>query len=391
MKHLIDHILESFETKQKTLVDFIQNTNDQEIINTLYNTYKKIYKDSNDEDSYFNSIKQLIEEKMSARNDDKHLKSFLQSIYGSCEKYNCYEQIGIIAKEQLIKNEKSFFSIKLDSNKHNYQIKLNDIKEYFNNFLKDIIENKNKPYKAKGIEYHNIPDGFWTSIFKKEAPGQPVMGKGEFLLVLICEYPDGKGGDVTINGESVEVKNLGSNEAKIGNAEKGHVLPIFNFLNEIKNDSIDDIKPQTLNKNVTKGNSEVFTNIKSIIEGIKESEKDTLIKILQEKLNNDFYFDKKTNVNKKYVEQAIEYLIELKNKNLELKEFSNQFVKIFTILYIILYCNSENAKYICLIDTNTNFNFIPINDNTFANSMKDDNFPVFMIRYSGVKLILIKY
>ena len=82
----------------------------------------------------------------------------------------------------------------------------------------------------------------------------------------------------------------------------------------------------------------------------------------------------------------IKVLIKPNFANIALK-----FVKIFTILYIILYCNSENAKYICLIDTNTNFNFIPINDNTFANSMKDDNFPVFKIRYSGPKLILIKY
>lgn len=386
MKHLIEYFIESIGTKQKTLISFIEKTNDEDIINTLYNTYKKLYKDGDSEDSYFKSIENLINEKMKKRNDEKHLKSFLQSIFGSCEKYNCYEQIGIIAKEQLINNKKSFFSIQLDSNNHNYKIELKDIKEYFNNFLQNVLKNE----KYKDIEYNPIPDKFWTSIFKKEAPGQPVMGKGEFLLVFISEFPTGKGGDVTINGESVEVKNLGSNEAKIGNNEKGHVLPIFNFLDEIKNDDSINIKPQTLNKNITKGNSEVFINIKSIIE-TTDKDKNDLIKILKTQLNNDFYFDKKTNVDEKPVEQAIEYLIELKDKKLELKEFSKQFVKIFTILYVILYCNSENAKYICLIDSDTNFNFIPINDNTFKNSMNDTNFPVFMIRYSGVKLILIKY
>ena len=392
MKTLSQLIIENLNNKQKTLVNFINNLNDtndndKEIIDTLYNTYKKIYKDSDNVD-YFNSIKNLIEEKMKKRNDQRHLSQFLQSIYSSCEKYKCYEQIGIIAKEQLKENTNSFFKINLNSNSNNYPVELSAIENYFNNFLKETI-NKKEDYK--NIEYTEIPSGFWKSILNKEAAGQPVMGKGEFLLIFICNYPDGKGGDVTVNGKSVEVKNLGSNEAKLGNSKKGNVLPIFDFINEIKPEYIDEIKPQTLNKNITDRNKKVFEDIQEILKSTDKSI-DDLADILKDKLYDNFYFDKnvKPNIDIKPVRQAIVELIDIKNLNIN--EFSKKFVKIFTILYIILYCNSENAEFICLIDRNTNFNFISINNDTFKNLMNEDSFPIFMIRYSGgVNLVLIKY
>ena len=62
------------------------------------------------------------------------------------------------------------------------------------------------------------------------------------------------------------------------------------------------------------------------------------------------------------------------------------------IAFVIVPTKPENAEFICLIDRNTNFNFISINNDTFKNLMNEDSFPIFMIRYSGgVNLVLIKY
>ena len=382
MKHLIEYFFENIETKQKTLVNFIKNTNDEDVINTLFNAYKKLHKDADNEDSYFKLIGKLIDEKMKGRKPG-HIKSFKESIYGSCEKYNCYEAIGLIAKNQLKKEQNSF--IKINFKNENPSISMEYIGKYYNEYLSKIDKNV------------NIPDGFWFSLFKKEAATQPVMGKGEFLLVLISEFPTGDvKGDVIIDGHIVEVKNLTSAEAKLGNAEKGNVMPIFNLINYIKElnkVNVDNITPSDISKSATgaKG-KKLITDIKTIINSITKENKEDLIKFLKKEINDNFYFHDKKPLKDNYnaSEQTIDYLINLKDTNEN--DFGKQFIKIFTALYVILYCISENANYLCMVDPNKNFNFVSIDNNSFKHIMNDNNFPVYKIRYStGINLILIKY
>lgn len=382
MKHLLEYFIESIETKQTTLVNFIKNTNDEDIINTLFNTYKKLHKDADNEDSYFKLIGKLIDEKMKGRKAG-HIKSFKESIYGSCEKYNCYEAIGLIAKNQLNKEKNSF--IKIDFKNENPSISMEYIGKYYNEYLSKIDKNV------------NIPDGFWFSLFKKEAATQPVMGKGEFLLVLISEFPTGDvKGDVVIDGHAVEVKNLTSAEAKLGNAEKGNVKPIFNLMNHIKElnkVNVDNITPSDISKSASgsKG-KKLIADLKTIIDSISNENKEDLVKFLKKEIDDNFYFhDKKTlKDNYNVFEQTINYLINL--KNIDEKDFGKQFIKVFTALYVILYCISENANYLCMVDPNKNFNFVSIDKNSFKHIMDDNDFPIYKIRYSsGINLVLIKY
>lgn len=382
MKHLLEYFFESIKTKQDTLVDFIKKTNDEDVIDTLYNTYKKLHKDGDSEDSYFKAIGKLIDQKMEGRKAG-HIKSFKESIYGSCEKYNCYEAIGIIAKKQLAKDKDAF--IKIDFGKENPSINMNYIGEYYNNYLSKINEDI------------KIPDNFWFSLFKKEGATQPVMGKGEFLLVYISEFPEGDvKGDVVIDGHSVEVKNLTSAEAKLGNAEKGNDEPIFNLMNHIKELNkvdVDKITPSDISKSATgaKG-KKLIADLKTIIDSITNENKEDLIKFLKKEINDNFYFHDSKTVKDEFnaIESTIDYLIDLKNENE--KNFGKQFIKIFTALYVILYCISENANYLCMVDPQKNFNFVLIDKDSFKRIMNDDKFPIYKIRHSsGINLILIKY
>lgn len=365
MKHLDIYLFENIN-KRNTLLSFIKNKADDEEINKLYNTYIKIH---GGDDSAFNLINKWIEGKMI--NDNKHENAFKKAVHSLCDKFSCYEEISELAKKQL-SDDTLYFSI--DFNRKD--ISINTFHEY---------------YVKKGI---NIPIGFFKKLYEEEAPGEPVIGKGEFLLKLISKPINNKvGGDCVINDVGIEVKNCMENEARLGNSSKAHTKAIFNFLNSISNI---EIKPQTLSiRSNSKGDNK--KNILNIINNIYSFDKDELIDKLKKSLIEGFYTDdnnkfaEKINDGKynEVINKTIEELQKIKNVN----DFK-QFVKIFTILYIILYCSEENATYLCAIDKKEIFNFIKVENNVenFNNLLTSKDFPFDMIRYSSSKYsITIRY
>ena len=369
MMSLKDYIFEN--EKLQTLRTFINGKIENDKVDKLYDTYIKITGDIEGE-STMDILKRWIDTKMSNDRNKIHIDHFEKNLYSACEKNSCYEAVMKLAYDQMNNQANSFYNIVLS----NKVVNINDIKSYYE-----------KPYK--------IPVKFWDSMFNAESPGKPAIGKGEFLLRLISQNPTDAGGDVVINNKKIEVKNLTSNEAKIGNEKLGSTKPIFDFFNDVRNhyaQDIDEIQHFSISK---KPSGKQRYNVENIIKVIKaiQQEKDKnknelLIQYLKNSINKFFYENNTVNIGEKYeiiFQKTIESLLTLDSIT------SYNLIKIFTLLYIRLYCGEEGADYLCIVDTNHNFIFIKNDDNIYDN-MNDDNFPYCMIRCdNSVKKVLIKF
>lgn len=370
MKSLQEYFFEDVnKDKASLLIDFIkqsQKENDEDAdkaINKLYDTFVKI----NGNGENFELIKSWISEKMKNDGNIDHTKIFQKSVFSACEKYSCYEQISNLAKEQNKNNKDAFLNI--DFEETTTKLKFDDICNYFKKF--------------------DIPEGFFNSLFKSEGAGQPVIGKGEYVLRLVSSAPDKdtKGGDVIINKKPIEVKNLITNEANLGNNKKGSVNLIFNFLNEFVEDKI---TPQTISLGTKVIDSKENTiKIKKAINEISNKDINELVKIFKNHIN-DFYFEGKI---KNTFDEVIEATIKELQKLNNISNFKD-LIKIFTALYVIMYCVEENAQYLCMINKDKVFNFLEVNNDvkTFENILSDKEFPFYQIRYSSGKyFVQIKY
>lgn len=357
MKSIIEYIFENINDKAKSLIDYINDKvkeNDDDSINRLYSSFKK--------DEVKPIIKQWLTLKMENDSNKQHREDFKASVYGLCDELGCWNEIYDLAQKQINNEEKSYFNI--DFKKFN----INNIYEHYNEL--------------------NIPLKFWKKLMTKGSSNKPVIGSGEFLLRLISKNPgDKKIGDVIINDTGVEVKYLYNAEGKIGNESLGNTESIYNFLNDIidkYNLNINKINLSTIsinpNKSKIKENWENIQNLLKIISSSNKIEDDFLINSLKNNLKISFPVDIDDDIIYKVIEK-------LKNKSITSKEF----IKIFTILFIYLYCKKENSEYLCIIDTENNFNFVHIDKNIF-DIYNDDSFPFYQIRYDNTcKMINIKY
>ena len=364
MRSIIEYLFETVD-KRKSLIDFIKDKANDNEINSLYNKYITF------------EGKKIIFDWLSNKNPKSiygsHLSDFKKTVASACDEFGCWEGILNLAlkqinNENISKNKSSFY--KIDFNK---DFSLDDIYNYYNEL--------------------EIPKTFWERILVSESAGQPVVGKGEFLLMIISENANKKEGDIIINDVGVEVKYIGKNEANLGNNEKGNISPIFNFLSKILKK---DIIEQTISSG-TKINNENTTNIKEAIELLQTIDNETLENLLIDSLNNNqnklgYYTDNKHTLKNNYnkiIKRTIKELKELKN----IDNF-DKFLKIFTTLYTILYCTEENAKYLCTTYKDNIFKFIKIDndEDTFNNIINSTTFPFYQLRASSNKnFIQISY
>lgn len=336
-------------------------------------------------------ISDVIYKKMINDTVEKHKIFCINNLSILCDKYSINQQIGLILQYQQKNVKESFIYINLSEDEETV-LKLNYICKYYNDFLKSIGDEK------------EIPKEFFVDLFNIEAPGQPVMGRGEFLLIFISPFPqkfDKKVADVILNEIiPVELKNTSAEAGKIGNGDKGNTFPLFNFLHEITGDKI---VPQTIS-NGTKIN-ENNSNILESINEIQKYDDEVLFNTLKRNIKDNFYFNKKSEKKKKNSKNNTDiedididkYNIVLRKAinelkvNYENKDFK-RFIRISTSLYTVIYSQEENAMYFSYIDPNKNFHFLKVSDKLFDKIMMNDKFPFFQIRYSsGTNLINIKF
>lgn len=363
----------NFSQKKKDLIEYTIKGDDK-IIKPLLNTHTKIKENSKE------IIINCIMEKMPDHIDKNkgHKKAFVNAILSLCEEYNCYDQVTYLCEQQM--NHKNNY----DSNSpfihlnFNEILTINKIYEYYKEYFKNI---KEEP----------ICKEFWKSLIDKDAAGEPVIGKGEFLLRFISDIPSiNPGGDVQINGIGIEVKNISENEAKLGNNKKGSTRPIFKFLNEVakKIGGISEIEYKGFSKKPRITDS--TENIKKVINNINDIEYNNLVQILSKSLEDEFYKDN-TKIHKfdeKY-RSVIEITINnLKNIKIE-KDFS-EFIRIFTALYISIYCGEENSKYLCVIknDKSNDITFEFIDATDIDKLFNNVQLPTYRIRKDGTQDVI---
>lgn len=349
------------ESIKDKILNFIKNlSEDNPIIKGVqsYLNKNKYYKEL-----FNNSGEDIIltwcNNKFKNDNSQDHKRDFYDAIVDTASRKDCFEEILKLIKDQNSGVKTSFYET---TNK--LSLSLDNIKKYY----------LNEPY--------NIPGKFWDIILLKMSGAQPVIGKGEFVLKIISDFPQEKNkksnnetqeennglSDITINGRGYEIKYVAEKECVIGNDRYGNTEFIYHYFVD-KCDKGMDISFSSGQKN------NFFADV--IYKKLINTKIEDYIDWLKTNINK---FGRKQNVTYKrqpddLFKQYAEYVC---NKNIT----KEKFVAACSVLYMLLYSCCEGFDNICFIEPGNVFHDIELKGKHFNDIIKE-KLPIFKIRCGG--------
>lgn len=356
--------------------------NKKEYFNHIKNMNKnKKYDEEND------IIKKWVKEKLGKDKLVDHINDFYDAILDAANQTN-FDSILIFIYSQYV--GKGFINVDWNN------FTLDQIKKYYNDedYYNDIksIDFKSEINIELDKDNWQIEDKFWDILIRKMSATQPVIGKGELVLKTISKMPskDTTGlSDIQIGDKGCEVKYIANHEAYVGNDRYGGSKLIYKlWLDENETSKQPNIGVDSIGDSYWKNVCDkIFNN--DIIKDIKDEDKiiDVLSSNLNDNINKLYARDGKTlnGNNVGICKLFFEKLWKVKNN---LKTNKELFVRLCTILYMILYSRFEKFdNYIFIIngENGNEFKCIEISGhgddkNTF-NYLLSMELPLYQLRY----------